>query len=268
MKEYSQFQRIISVLVIFTLFIHLSGCISSKIISSSELPVSGNYSYIIHGQNSQYLIEKTGISDRILSGKINIDENSYLGGKIHIYLLSDSIMKISTEQILRIPLDDIAKVELASNTLYRVNKSKYKNRVYSRQAGDPYSPTDAGIHSFLIPGFGQMTSGEVGRGIAFLGSYIACAGIIAIGYESAGNYGFHGSSKGGIAAVLVGVWGMLTTHLCSIVDAVHVAKVNNLAFRDRAKTLSDFKIQPFIFPMNNINIENKVSVGMTIKVTF
>jgi hypothetical protein len=36
-----------------------------------------------------------------------------IGKKIHLYLLSDTVMKINTEKILSVPLDDIAKVEMS-----------------------------------------------------------------------------------------------------------------------------------------------------------
>jgi len=115
MKEYSQFQKIISVLVIFLLLLQLSGCYSYKIISGSDLPLpnSSKYSYIIHSQNSKYQLKNTIISNGILSGKIDTMEDSrHIGNKIHVYLLSDSLIKINKEKILSLPLDGTAKVEL------------------------------------------------------------------------------------------------------------------------------------------------------------
>ena len=116
MKKYSQFMKTISVSMIFILLMQLSGCDSTKIISSSELPLpdSGKYPYIIHCQNSKYLLKNTIISNGILSGKIDsVNDSRQIGKKIHLYLSSDSVMKINKEKILSIPLDGIAKVEIA-----------------------------------------------------------------------------------------------------------------------------------------------------------
>jgi len=52
---------------------------------------------------------------------------------------------------------------------YSINKNKYDYRLYSPQYGDPNNPAISGVCSFLIPGLGQMVSGEVGRGLSFLG---------------------------------------------------------------------------------------------------
>jgi len=115
MKEYSQFQKIFAVLMIFLVSIQLSGCYSSKIISSSVLPLPDSIkcSYIIHCQNSKYLLENTTISNGILCGRIDtVRDYRQLGKKIHVYLLSDTVMKINTEKILTIPLNGIAKVEM------------------------------------------------------------------------------------------------------------------------------------------------------------
>jgi len=115
MKKYSQIQKIISALMIFLLLIQLSGCYSSKIISSSVLPLPDSIkcSYIIHSQNSKYLLENTIISNGILCGRIDtVGDYRQLGKKIHLYLLSDTVMKINSEKILTIPLDGIAKVKM------------------------------------------------------------------------------------------------------------------------------------------------------------
>jgi hypothetical protein len=116
MKPYSQFQKIIAVLMTFLLLIQLSGCYSTKIISSSTLPLADSIkcSYTIHCHNSKYLLEKVNISNGILSGAIDPKGNSLdMKNRIHIYLSSDSVMKINTGYILSIPLDGIANVKMA-----------------------------------------------------------------------------------------------------------------------------------------------------------
>lgn len=116
MKRYSQIQKIISIFMISILSIQLSGCYSYKIISRSDLPLvnSNKYTYIIHSQNSKFRLEHTIISDGVLSGKIDTTNNTrHPGGKIHVWLLSDSVMKINAENTLSTPLSNIAHVEKA-----------------------------------------------------------------------------------------------------------------------------------------------------------
>jgi len=114
MSSHSQLQKIISVFMIFILLIQLSSCVSTKIISSSDLPLpkSSKYHYIIHSKESSYRLDTTVISNGILSGKINLTEDYSIGQKIKVYLSSDSVMKINTNGILSIPLNGIAKVEV------------------------------------------------------------------------------------------------------------------------------------------------------------
>jgi hypothetical protein len=98
------------------LLIQLSGCYSYKTILSSDLPVSDSirYSYIIHGQNSKYLLGNTIISNGMLSGTIDtVKDSRQIGKKIHVYLASDTVIKISKGMILSIPLDGMKKVEMA-----------------------------------------------------------------------------------------------------------------------------------------------------------
>ena len=120
MKEYSQIQRFISILMIFILLPYLSGCTSTKFISLSKsdlpLPDSGKYAYIVHGERSKFLLEKSAISNGILSGRIEqIYSDTYYdaGHKIHLYLSSDSVIKIRNGGILSVPMKEVTKVELS-----------------------------------------------------------------------------------------------------------------------------------------------------------
>jgi len=54
---------------------------------------------------------------------------------------------------------------------YKINKTRYDYRTYTYQDGDKYNPAVAGITSFLIPGLGQVISGETIRGLAFFGGF-------------------------------------------------------------------------------------------------
>lgn len=155
------------------------------------------------------------------------------------------------------------------NAQYRINKTKYDFRTYSYQVGDPYNTGVAGIASLLIPGLGQMLSGEVGRGLGFLGGDLVCGVVYVVGYVSVlTDIDSGGTGSGGSGAMLAGGIGMLVVDIWSIIDAVRVAKVNNLAFRDKNKTSYSLKLQSLIMPRNNVSTANIVPVGLTFKVVF
>ncbi|ULB33745.1 MULTISPECIES: hypothetical protein [Proteiniphilum] len=50
-----------------------------------------------------------------------------------------------------------------------MKKQKYDYKMYVPQPGDKHNPIVMGFSSYFVPGLGQMLSGEVGRGLAFLG---------------------------------------------------------------------------------------------------
>jgi hypothetical protein len=118
MKEYSQIQRFISVLMIFILLPYLSGCISTKVISKSDLPLPDSsryskYPYVVHNEKSKFLLEKSKISEGILSGTISqMDKSYHAKEKIHLYLSADSVIKIEKGEFLSVPVDKVTKVEL------------------------------------------------------------------------------------------------------------------------------------------------------------
>ena len=158
---------------------------------------------------------------------------------------------------------------------YSLNKLKYDPRLYVMEWGDPYNPALSGVCSFLIPGLGQVVAGETGRGLAFFGGYVGCAIVMEVGVAqlaySVNNYeyGTYGGSPGaGVGTMLIGAGGMLAVSIWSIVDAVNVAKVNNMYIRDMRKTSSlKLELAPYV---TQISINNKLTtpVGMTMRVTF
>lgn len=126
-----------------------------------------------------------------------------------------------------------------STAQYKINKLKYDPRTYTPQSGDPYNPTLAGLESLLIPGLGQLLSGEPVRGGIFFGSWILLFGtayIMAANTDSDESYGY-------IALPIFASFGIL---IASIVDAVEVAKVNSLAFRDQNGYALKLEIKPYL----------------------
>jgi hypothetical protein len=118
MKEYSQMQKYISALMIFIVLVYLSGCVTTTIVifpTGLQLPDSHKYPYIVHSEKSKFLLEKATISNDALFGKIEqiYSDNSYdKGNKTHLYFSSDSVIKIDKGEFLRVPIDEVTKVEV------------------------------------------------------------------------------------------------------------------------------------------------------------
>lgn len=157
---------------------------------------------------------------------------------------------------------------------YKINKLNYDYRMYIPQPGDPNNPTVMGVASFFVPGLGQMLSGEVGRGVGFLGGSLLCGAVASVGayqYVEANENksSVDEFSNDGLGLMLAGLVGGLTVNIWSIVDAVRVAKVNNMYIQDMRGNLSTVKIElnPFI-DTNNYLGQTNTSAGLSLKVTF
>ena len=117
MKEYLQMQKYISVLMIFILSAHLSGCTGTKVIfpTDFQMPYSLKCIYIVHCEQEKYLLKKSTISNDTISGKIKhtyVDNSYDKGNKIHLYLSSDSVIKIDKGEFLSVPIGEVLKVEV------------------------------------------------------------------------------------------------------------------------------------------------------------
>jgi len=68
--------------------------------------------------------------------------------------------------------------------------------------------------------------------------------------------------------MLLGAGGMLAVSIWSIVDAVKVAKVNNMYIQDvRKKSAVSLQFAPYIEPIS-INNEVEFPLGLSMRVTF
>ena len=162
-------------------------------------------------------------------------------------------------------------VSAANAQTYSENKLKYDSHMYIPQIGDPYIPALSGVCSFIMPGLGQMISGEVGRGLGFLGGSAACGLVGTVGYailiSSAYSYNSQGAGAG-LGLMLVGFSAMTAIDIWSIVDAVKVAKVNNMYIQSLRKSSSiDIEMAPYI---SQITVNNKIEtpVGLSLRVKF
>lgn len=144
----------------------------------------------------------------------------------------------------------ITNPEIASGMKYRQVKHLYNYKEYSESFYDRYTPSGAGIASFFIPGLGQMISGELGRGFAWLGGASAAYIVTGIGstYTASAKY-YHSQELGqaGMIIACIGLASMLTINIWSVVDAVRVAKVRNMYEQDlRMKYAVDVNLHPSV----------------------
>ena len=150
---------------------------------------------------------------------------------------------------------------------YKQNKLNYNYKEYMSQKGDPYNPTVTGIASFFVPGLGQVVAGETGRGIAFFAGYAVSYGIFINGAYRVtkfvdNNPNYSGGKIEGFGGFLFGLASAIAITVWSTSDAVRVAKVNNLAFRD-TRNKTSFKIEPHLF-----NSPNETGVTGGLKLNF
>ena len=118
---------------------------------------------------------------------------------------------------------------------YKEYKDLYNYRNYTRQSGDSYNPTLAGVASFLVPGLGQGLCDEWGRGLAFFAGHALC--FISFFTSEAIGTAFDDFDAGEVSTENVSTVVMasalwLAYDIWNTVDAIHVAKIKNLYYRD------------------------------------
>ena len=90
----------------------ITGCYTSKLISTNDLPAEGKYQYRIYDKVSKIRLESPSITNGKISS-VKYSPKLRLGsidGKINIYLLPDSLLKFSNDSIV-VPENAIAKVQ-------------------------------------------------------------------------------------------------------------------------------------------------------------
>ena len=151
-----------------------------------------------------------------------------------------------------------------SHAQYKINKEKYNFKDYTYQETDKYHPAIAGVSSYLVPGLGQIYCNENKRGLNFLTGYaggiliMMTGAIIDFPNMMGGNDEFT-SGKGMIAG---GALLSVSVQIWSIVDAVRVAKVNNMAYRNNNKIGMSLLLKP------NVTINGNQSLAMSLAIKF
>ncbi len=151
-----------------------------------------------------------------------------------------------------------------SNAQYRINKKTYDRRTYHYEKGDRFNPAVAGIASFFIPGLGQMVCGEPVRGLCFMvpaytGVTVGMVELIR-GMSGMSN---SNSNAGNLFLFSFGLYYAL--ELWSTIDAVHVAKVNNMAFKDKQGVAYRLKVEPFV-GYANYSVNRNIPIGISLKI--
>ena len=140
-------------------------------------------------------------------------------------------------------------IELVPGMKYKVLKNIYDYKDYEPSIYDSRSPGGMGVASFFIPGLGQIISGDIGRGLAWVGGHLVAYGVTGIGasvMNSGDYYDAEDLEKTGTIVFLAGFATMLTVDICSIVDAVRVAKVRNMYERDLYKKMYSLDLHPSV----------------------
>lgn len=152
----------------------------------------------------------------------------------------------------------------SSHAQYKVNKDKYDLKEYTYQATDKYHPAIAGVASYIIPGLGHIYCNENKRGLKFLSGYaggilvLVTGAIIELPNLIDGNDEFT-IGKGLFIGGALLAWGV---QIWSAVDAVRVAKVNNMAYRDDNKIGMSLLLKP------SVTMNGNQSFGMSLEINF
>ena len=136
---------------------------------------------------------------------------------------------------------------------YSELKHLYNYQDWYSGYGDRYNPALMGVCSWIIPGLGQMISGEIGRGFGWLGGSVGCYLLIGIGasvnFSAYSDYdgGYNDAmAAAGTIITLAGYLGLLTVDVCAIVDACRVAKVRNMYEQDLRRQNWSLELRPSV----------------------
>lgn len=150
---------------------------------------------------------------------------------------------------------------------YKVNKNKYSTKEYTYTISDPYHPFLCGLASYFIPGLGQIIAGENQRGLTFLGAYLG-GSVITVSGMIMYPLNQQVSAKNDLMAVNLIISGLtisLGSYIWSIIDAVRVAKINNMAYRDKKTSSDNIKLYPFLGSVSS-DLDQS-AMGLTLQIS-
>lgn len=139
---------------------------------------------------------------------------------------------------------------------YSKLKKLYDYKDYTETYLDVYNPRVMGAMSYFIPGLGQITCGEVGRGLAWLGGtyFIGLTTMITSlpeseGYPATAEEVNSSSGQDRVVLSIALMSTYLALYICNIVDAVRVAKVKNMYHNDLFRQMYSYDVD--IYPSLN-----------------
>ena len=137
--------------------------------------------------------------------------------------------------------------QIRNGMKYKELKNYYNANDYYSMPGDQYS-TARCLWNLLLPGLGQMTMEEGGRGAAFL---LGSLGVSLASTLIGGMLAYGNAPETGLIIIYAGNAAALAIDIASIVDAVKVAKVKDLYYRDIKNLASSFdvKLSPYVSPI-------------------
>ena len=146
---------------------------------------------------------------------------------------------------------------------YSVDKEKYDFRDYEFRDTDRYNPALASVIALMGPGLGHFYCNENQRGLRVIGilggaMVVAMSGLLV---EVLTN--MDGSRRGftlGQGLIATGLISTIGVYVWSPIDAARVAKVKNLALRDKQGTSFTIGLAP-----QNINPTSQ-TLGLSLKV--
>jgi hypothetical protein len=142
---------------------------------------------------------------------------------------------------------------------YSTYKNNYNVKEYRHENTDRYSPAGAAFFA-IVPGLGHCYVGEPLRGFSFVGMMAGSSVVTMVGVMLA----FTGGDQTPAGfLVFGGAAGIVGSYIWSIADVSRVAKIKNMAFRD--KKIS-FHLQPSIqqFAIENAKASNLIGASIAI----
>ncbi len=151
-----------------------------------------------------------------------------------------------------------------SHAQYKINKEKYNFKDYTYQETDKYHPAIAGVASYVVPGLGQIYCNENKRGLNFLTGYAGGILVMMTGaiIDFPNMMGGNDEFTFGKGMIIGGALLSVSVQIWSTVDAVRVAKVNNMAYRNNNKIGMSLFLKP------NITINGNQSLAMSLAIKF
>lgn len=132
---------------------------------------------------------------------------------------------------------------------------------YTFQETDKYKPVTAGALA-IIPGAGHFYTGHYVRGILFPAGMAASAYLISAGSLEEWADGWSDTpSNSGDTKMLIGGISFFAIYIWSFFDAVKVAKIKNIRFRERELS---FRVEPFLVTNINNSFQSNVA-GLILK---